>query len=250
METQVILTNDQFDKLIKEFAFRYIIDYSRYNCGEYQCTVFVEPFVQLISHKSKTIRKVSIIILGESRHQDAVRLLINALDDESPSVKKLAVYFLGKLDDRTALRPLLFAANEKKATYANAILAIRSLLGWDLESEMVRALSDSDSKIRTGAASVLLNFLSVPESTSALICALNSKKFTLRILAIKTLGNGDSISACEALIESFKTHPYATPELEFKERINAIENLKTKMDNALQGIAEFLKANPSMQQIP
>ena len=247
MEIEVTLTQSEFKKLIAKFAYRHIIDHRKCNIAEHECTVIVEPFLQLINHKSKTIRKLSIKVLAEARHKNAVRLLIAALDDKRSSVKDFAAYYLGQLRDRTALKPLLLAVNDV-AVDATAMIAIRDLLREDLESEMVKALSDPDSKIRNGAGWVLANFLFVSQSTSALIKALKAKNYKLRYAATTALGRGDSICACKALIESSKI---PTRRLSIWEaRINAIKLLKTKLEDALQEIVEYSKTQPSMQQTP
>ena len=248
METNVTLTQNEFNKLKIKFAYRYIIDFDDFDAFGSECTVFVEPFLQLIKHKSKTIRKVSIKVLAEARHKEAVKLLIEALNDESKSVKQDAAYYLGQLGDRSALKPLLFATNDP-TVYTHAILAIRELLGWDLEAEMVKAVSDPDSKIRYSAVWVMANFLMVSESTTALIKVLKSKKPKIRLGAITALGKGDSICACEALIESLKKPVVPQSLNECNEKIIAIKQLKTKLENALEVVAEYSKAH-SLQEVP
>ena len=140
-------------------GYRYIVDFEMddEDVNIKSCIVTVEPFLKLVNHKNRTIRKIAITVLGESGHKKAVKLLIHALHDKSFKVRKQAIFYLGELKDRRALRPLMIAMNRDCRSF-NACFAIKNILGKNLEHEMITALSDSNQKIRVSAGFMLLNY--------------------------------------------------------------------------------------------
>ena len=238
MEITVCLQENEFKKLIKHFAYRYIINFEEVAYDEYECTLMVEPFMQFVEHHSKTIRIVAIRVLGEAKYKKATDLLIKALHDRSGSVKSAAAYYLGQMQDRTVIKPLLLAMNDHKCDY-QALIALRDLLGRDLEPEMVKALSDPDSRICLGAGTVLLNFRHTPDLTTALIKASRHKNYKVRRIAAAALGLGDSISASKSIIASFdgtETHGGVIIA-----RMEALRRLKTQLNDALKEVEKSLK---------
>jgi HEAT repeat protein len=240
METTVHLEENEFKKLTKYFAYRYIINFEKVSICEYEVTLTVEPFMEFVEHRSKTIRVVAIRVLGEAKYKEAADLLIKALNDRSGLVRSTAAWYLGKIQDRKAVGPLLLAMNDHKCDY-QSMMALRNILGSNLESEMVKGLGNSDSRICIGAAVVLLNFRKTLDVTNSLEKVLCRKNWKLRSIAARALGDGDSISACRAIVESFGMPERNGAVIDAK--YEALKRLHTNMQESIRVIEDFLPQN-------
>lgn len=205
METTIWLKEDEFEELVDEFGYRYIVDFEMSTDG-YECIVLVEPFVELVSHKSRIIRIIAIMVLGQARYKKAVNLLIRALKDKSPVVREYAAISLGDIRDHRAVRPLMITINKDiyNPSSLYAVIATQMILGKDLEHEMAMSLGDPDPKIRVSAGHILGIGEIISDRTKALIRSLDDKNGHVRSVVANALGKVDSIRVIHALIQKIK----------------------------------------------
>jgi len=118
------------------------------------------------------LRWGAALAFGKIGSPSAVAALIGALQDPDEHVRSRAAEALGEIGD-PAVQPLIAAFQNEDSAYRTMIAKAFRAIGKPAVAPLDQALKNEDERIRNGAA-LALAMMDIPESTDALLSALDS----------------------------------------------------------------------------
>jgi HEAT repeat protein len=157
---------------------------------------------QLESNNSRD-RLRALVSLRDFPAEDAVPLILKAIDDENLQIRSMAVFALG-IKPTEACFPVLARILETESDYgirADAAGALGYLKDIRAVEPLMRAFYEDVEWLVRFSAAVSLGNLGDPRAFDALIEALRAKETLVRQGAIAALGEIGDIRACEYILQ-------------------------------------------------
>jgi HEAT repeat protein len=190
--------------------------------------------IDIASRKEK-LRLAAVEKLKESGTQEAVSILINALNDKSESVREEVIKALGVIKNHASDSPVGKALKEDKETKIRIAAAeyFGNIRSKDSITALESALADKDMKVRL-AAIASLDAINAVETINVIGKALDDREKEVRLKALDALANTKS----NLIIPQVKK---ALKDKEKQIRIRAIEILGGIKDHeALLALADSI----------
>ncbi|MEQ9480665.1 HEAT repeat domain-containing protein [Coleofasciculus sp. F4-SAH-05] len=221
---------------------------------------FQEQTITLVNDQD-VCQPVKVLLLGATRSEFAVQLLIDALKNEDASVRCYAAFALGKIQSEQAVQPLILALKDEDAAVGyHAAEALGKIQSEQAVQPLIQVLNQGDKSVRHGAAWAL-GAIQSEQAVQPLIRALKDEDESLRPIAATSLKEIQSDTAFTSLVDLIKNEEdsvrhYAVSalgELQLEQVINIlIETLQDKdtslRSRAIEALGE-IKSDRSVQPL-
>lgn len=163
------------------------------------------PLIKILEDESEVdwLRGCAAIALGRLSAEEAVPLLINAIDDASMTVARGSISALGDIRCKYAIPHLkrILEDETKKELHAITVTALGEIAGRDVISILLGSLENPDNRVRARAA-IVLGDLRAGEAVIPFIQLMKDSDECLRAIAASSLGLIGDRRATGTLIEA------------------------------------------------
>jgi len=169
---------------------------------------FQSPVFNLIA-KQQVCKKLRIRLLGKTRSEAAVSLLIDLLEDESYSVRLDAVNTLGQIGGKAAILGLISAFNDDNCSVRFGVIdALEQIGGESVIIDLLKTLEDKNGEIRGRLFGILLAKIDLgnefKENLKILSYAIEHSDLDIRWGAAIALTQIDSEKSAKILLKAVR----------------------------------------------
>ncbi len=233
---EALIMNMMESAMIREHTI-YALEYRDVkSLGNHYDLEAMKPLIDALNDEDYAKRESAAYVLGLLQDSKALEPLIAILEDEKTSVREAAVLALGKLGDSKAVEPLLKRL-EVESQYA--ISAVIEVLGQLLDSRAIEPLltilrdNNRNERVRLQTIKSLEGFKD-SRVTESLITVLNEKNRVIKEKVIEVLGEYEDKKSIDSLLR-IAMHDYDY-DLRFKAE-ESLEKLRDK--HALEKLSNY-----------
>jgi HEAT repeat protein len=165
----------------------------------------IKPLIEILENKSEVdwLRGCAAIALGRLAGEEVIPPLINALQDDSIVVCRAVISALGDVRSRQAVLPLkgILENHSKEELHPLTIKVLGEIGGREIIPTLLQALESANNRVRVRAA-LALGELRTEEAVLHFIKLIKDGNECLRAIAASSLGLIGDKQAVEPLIEA------------------------------------------------